>query len=138
MRNILPKSGVAAGLAVLAGIAGTAAVAGSDLRPAETPEMKFEKAVAGMTPGKPMSCLHERSPTSLTAIGNKLLYRASARLIYVNETTGGCENVARGDTLVTKSFCGGLCRGDIAQTVDLPARIPTGSCALGDFTPYRK
>lgn len=132
MRTIFLVPGVAA----LIGIAGTAAFA--DRKPAETPEVKFEKAVAGMTPGKPMSCLRERTPTSLTAIGDKLLYRASSRLIYVNETTGGCENVARGDTLVTKSFGGGLCRGDIAQTVDLPARIPTGSCALGDFTPYRK
>ncbi|WP_151953733.1 hypothetical protein [Sphingomonas sp. EC-HK361] len=138
MRSFLPKSGVAAGIAVLAGIAATAALAGSDRKPVESPQVKFDKAVAGLTPGKPMTCLRERTPTSLTAIGNKLLYRASAKLIYVNETTGGCENVARGDTLITKSYGGGLCRGDIAQTVDLPARIPTGSCALGDFTPYRR
>lgn len=134
MRNIL----LVPGLALLAGIAATGAIAAADRQLDAKAQAKFDKAVAGLTPGKPMSCLHERIPTSLTAAGNKLIYRASARLVYVNETTGGCENVARGDTLITKSFGGGLCHGDIAQTVDLPARIPTGSCALGDFTPYRK
>lgn len=134
MRNIL----LVPGLTLLAGIAATGAIAAADRQLDAEAQAKFDKAVAGLTPGKPMTCLHERTPTSLTAIGNKLIYRASNRLVYVNDTSGGCENVGRGDTLVTKSFGSGLCRGDIAQTVDLPARIPTGSCSLGDFTPYRK
>jgi hypothetical protein len=73
----------------------------------------------------------------LSAYRDKLIYRVSNKLVYVNQTTGGCQGVARGDALVTRQFQTRLCRGDIAQTVSLPPGIPTGSCALGDFTPYR-
>ncbi|UVO50539.1 hypothetical protein M0208_08415 [Sphingomonas sp. SUN019] len=98
---------------------------------------EFQKAVAGLTPGKPMSCLPlSRQSLAMKGIGSKLVYRASRKLMYVNDAPG-CEGVARGDTLVTRQYTGRSCRGDIAQTVDRIARFPTGSCALGDFVPYR-
>ncbi|MGK6324975.1 hypothetical protein ACMGDM_18075 [Sphingomonas sp. DT-51] len=98
----------------------------------------YQKLIAGKTPGKPVSCIDTRlTQPQLSAAGTKLIYRVSNKLVYVNETGGGCENVRRGDALVTRQFQTRLCRGDIAQTVDLPARIPTGSCALGAFVPYQ-
>ena len=117
-------------------LVGSGAVA-ADRTADRADQAKFEQAVAGLTPGKPIDCLGPRQSgqTSLSAIGSRLLYRASRKLVYVNETAGGCESVARGDALVTRSV-GRLCRGDIAETVDYPATIPTGGCALGAFTPY--
>lgn len=108
---------------------------------ASTPDdaTRFAEATAGLTPGEPVNCISaQRNSRGLKAIGPRLIYRVSRSLVYVNETAGGCEGVARGDILVTRSFTGGLCRGDIAQTVSYPAPIPTGSCALGAFVPYRK
>ena len=101
------------------------------------PQAKLAKATAGLTPGKPVDCIDtRRGSAQLSAAGSKLIYRISRKLVYVSDTAGGCENVARGDALVTRQFSSRLCRGDIAQTVNFVARIPTGSCALGPFTPY--
>lgn len=104
----------------------------------ETPEAAYARLLAGKTAGAPQSCLDtDRPPTQLSAFGDKLVYRVSRRLVYVNQTTGGCEGVAHDDVLVTQRFQSRSCHGDIARTVDRVAQFTTGSCALGDFTPYR-
>ena len=54
------------------------------------------------------------------------------------DTNGGCFGLRRGDAIVTRTYTGQLCRGDILQTVDLVSRIPSGSCTFGAFTHYRK
>ncbi|PZQ60525.1 MAG: hypothetical protein DI544_09010 [Sphingomonas taxi] len=125
-----------------AGALGAAAVvAAPGQRPDRGPdraEAAYAKLLAGKTPGKEEACIDTRfTKPQLSAHGTRLLYRVSDRLVYVSETGGGCENVARGDAMVTRQFQTRLCRGDIAQTVDLPTRMPTGSCALGGFVPYR-
>ncbi|MEH3124192.1 MAG: hypothetical protein PGN16_19865 [Sphingomonas phyllosphaerae] len=104
----------------------------------EKSRIAYEKLLAGKTPGKPQDCIDTRwTRPQLTAYDGKLLYRVSRRLVYVTETGGGCEAVARGDTIITRQFQTQLCRGDIARTVNLPAGIPSGSCAMGQFVPYR-
>ncbi len=118
---------------------GAAAMAASDTRPSpsERKRARIEAELAKLTPQAPVGCIDTRSgTTSLSAIGNKLIYRVSAKRIYVSDTAGGCEGVARGDTLVTRQVGSRLCRGDIATTVDPASRMTTGSCALGAFTPY--
>lgn len=101
-------------------------------------EAAFQKEVAGLTPGKPVDCIDTRfNNASLKAIGSRLIYRVNRKQVYVNNTAGGCEGVARGDALVTRQFSTQLCRGDIARTVDMTARIDTGSCAMGSFVPYQ-
>ena len=101
-------------------------------------EAAFQKEVQGLTPGKPTDCIDTRfNNASLKAIGSRLIYRVNSKKLYVNDTAGGCEGVARGDALVTKQFSSQLCRGDIARTVDMTSRINTGSCAMGSFIPYQ-
>jgi hypothetical protein len=39
--------------------------------------------------------------------------------------------------MIVKTFGSQYCRGDQAQSADLQSGMLTGSCALGDFTPYR-
>lgn len=98
----------------------------------------LDKALAGLTATSTDECAPpSMPPASLKAYGSTLVYTVSKKLKYVNETTGGCENVASGDILVTQSPTGRLCRGDIARTVMPSARIPSGSCALGSFVTYR-
>lgn len=120
--------------------AGAVAIASS---PAQTDraaadQAEFAKTIEGLTPGKPVDCIDTRfNQASLKAVGPRLIYRVSPKLVYVNETAGGCEGVARGDALVTRQYSTQLCRGDIARTVDMTARIDTGSCSLGHFVPYQ-
>ena len=100
-------------------------------------EANYTRLIAGKTPGKPVDCIDTRfNNPALSAYGDKLLYRVSRNLVYVNQTAGGCEAVARNDVLITIRYQTRACRGDIAQTVDRQSGMPTGSCSLGSFTPY--
>ena len=119
-------------------LAGSAVVADSATRDQRSDEEKLTAELAGLVPGKPTDCLDSQQSSQLKAIGGTILYEVSKNLIYRNDTGGGCENIARGDTLVTVSHTGRLCRGDIGHTVDSSSHFPTGSCGLGAFIPYRK
>ncbi len=127
---------------VLAAAAGAAAVSGATAADTKgnsqtRAQAKLQAELARLTPQAPVDCIDTRfRNVSLTALGDKLVYRESRKRIYVSETAGGCGNVARGDALVTRQFGPRLCRGDIATTVDRAARFQTGSCAIGPFTPY--
>jgi hypothetical protein len=96
--------------------------------------------LAGLVPGEPTACLPEpgRSQLSSKGYGATIVYSASRALKYRSDTTGGCERLARGDTLITRTPIGRVCRGDIATTVDRTTGFQTGSCAFGDFVPYRR
>lgn len=101
-------------------------------------EIEIARILKGYTPGAPESCLPQQSGQYHTqGIGDTLLYSRSSDLIYRNDTTG-CSGVARGDILVTVNYATRLCRGQIADTFNTTSRTYTGSCALGDFIPYRK
>jgi hypothetical protein len=123
------------------------ALSGCAMSPAETARAESDAAasraalgqqLAGLRATGTSDCMTNYGNSSLKAYGSTLVYRVSNSLVYVNDTTGGCENVARGDILVTKSSTGQLCRGDIGQTVTPGSQVPSGSCALGSFTTYRR
>jgi hypothetical protein len=98
----------------------------------------LDKALAGKVAGEKVSCINREPQTNLTVISNNvLLYRVSRRLIYKNELIGSCNGLTSGDTMITRSFGSQLCRGDIATSANLVTGMTTGSCALGDFVPYR-
>lgn len=124
--------------AIAGGFAMTAATAADPSPgPYERQKIQLEKELARLTRQAPIDCIDTRwNNTSVKAIGSKLVYRVNRNRIYVSDTGGGCERVARGDALVTRQFGTRLCRGDIATTVDTIARFQTGSCAMGAFTPY--
>lgn len=101
-------------------------------------QAELGKQLAGLSPAGTTDCMDNFQSSSMKAYGPTLVYRVSNGLVYVNNTGGGCEAVERGDILVTKSYTGRLCRGDIGTTITPNTRTPTGSCALGPFTIYRK
>ncbi|MET0248680.1 MAG: hypothetical protein ABW164_03005 [Sphingobium sp.] len=104
----------------------------------EKQAVRLEKALDGRVAGEKVNCISQSSRADLTVISdNVLLYRAGG-IIYRNDLIGSCSGLTRGDTLITRSFGSQLCRGDIARTANLSIGFQTGTCALGDFTPYRR
>lgn len=120
---------------VLAGCASTPE------KPAQLTEkqaLDLEKELAGKVAGEKTTCISRYNQTSMRAISNEvLLYRVSRNLVYKNELIGRCSGLTRGNTLIVESFGSQYCRGDIARVADLTVGMLTGSCALGDFIPYR-
>lgn len=124
-------------------------IAGCAATPKETARAEADQArradklaarLAGYTPGSPQDCLPIMRPDAPSeTLGSTILYVQSSKLLYRNDTTGGCESAERGDYYVTVSPSGRLCRGDIARTIQPNSgNIPTGSCALGAFVPYTR
>jgi hypothetical protein len=130
---------------VISAILGGAILASCSMGPEPAPirtadkQREYQLALQGKVAQKPVSCLPSyRSGDMRTIDDNTILFRDGSSRVYVNNMQGGCTALARGNyTLVTRSFGGsGLCRGDIAQVVDLLNGMQVGSCVFGDFTPY--
>ncbi len=121
---------------LLAGCAQTAAGRAQAQAAEATTQQKLAARLAGLTPGKPTDCIREFPTAHSRAYGSRIVFEVTRNELYVNDTTGGCESMERGDYLVTVSNEGRLCRGDIGRTVEPQAHVSTGSCALGSFTPY--
>lgn len=101
-------------------------------------QQSFDKALAGKVAGKPESCLPLYRSNDMTVIDDDTILYRDGRTTYVNKPLGGCNNLGNGSyALVTHSQGSQICRGDIAQVRDISAGINVGSCALGDFVPYR-
>lgn len=107
-------------------------------REAARNEATLDKALAGLRPGQPVSCIPAARHYDTIRAGDTLLYRESGRRIYRTDTGGGCFGLSRGDAIVTKSYTSEFCRGDIVHTVDLTTHTPSGSCSFGDFIPYTR
>ncbi len=123
-----------AGSLMLAGCSGSYTPA--PLTPRQMTEL--DKALEGKTPGEKVSCISQMPRTDMRVISESvILYRVSKNLVYRNDLIGRCPGLTRGDALVVRTFGSQYCRGDIAQSANLTIGTLTGSCALGDFTPYR-
>lgn len=121
-------------------LAGCAATPAQEARMAERQADNAERlneALAGFTAGDPQTCLPVNPTRGTRYFGDTILYDVGGNLIYRTDTNGGC-NLKPDDILITQSPLGRSCRGDIARTVDRASRFQTGSCAFGDFVPYRK
>ena len=99
---------------------------------------ELSRQLAGLVPGRPEQCMQQRQYTDSTRVGDTILYKFNRSDVYRTDTSGGCFGLRRGDAIVTRSYTGQLCRGEIIQTVDLVSRMPSGSCTFGAFTRYRK
>lgn len=103
-------------------------------------EARLQKALTGLTPGKPQNCIRLRDANGTQSFENgkgTLIFRVSRKLVYRNDTRGSCSGIGRDRALITRIFGGTqLCHGDIAESADLVAGFTGGSCAMGDFVPY--
>ena len=99
---------------------------------------RLEKQLAGKTAGKPQNCIRLRDAQGTESIGDHtLLFRASRKLVYRTETSGSCRGIGSGYALITRTFSGDLCRGDIAHSTDLVSGSSGGHCSMGAFVPYK-
>ena len=98
---------------------------------------QLAKALAGLTPGKPVHCVSPRDVASLKAFGNTIVYTQGRNKKWVNDTGGGCGRLDD-DIIVSRRTMNQYCRGDIIETHDRTGGMTTGVCSLGEFVPYSK
>lgn len=123
---------------VIAGIAAAAMAQGDDSPKSYNSKRTLDQELAGLTPGKPVTCLpYTRTPSS-DSFGQTVVYRYSSVNKYRTDVGPGCDALQRGAIIVARTSYGRFCRGDIIQLIDPVSRFPVGSCAFGDFTPYTR
>lgn len=103
----------------------------------EKQKATLDRALEGKVAGEPQSCISLTQRADLQVISDDLLLYKAGRTVYVNRVMGSCNGLSFGRTLVTNVWGSQICRGDIARVADFSAGMLTGSCALGDFVPYR-
>jgi hypothetical protein len=111
------------------------------VEPTAREQTEMSAALAGyVQSGPPLSCVNSRDLGGNRSIGEgAILFDGPTRAtLYVNHPPGGCPEVGNGRALITRTSSPRLCSGDIAQIFDPVARMPLGSCGLGEFTPYRR
>ena len=101
-------------------------------------DRQYQQLLSGKVAGAPISCLPNHRANDMVVIDeNTVAFKSGTSRVYVANMRGGCTNLGGPYALVTRGFGGsGLCRGDIAQVVDVQNGITVGSCVFGDFTPY--
>ena len=98
---------------------------------------KLEKRLVGYTPGKTVDCIRPIN-ANVDIYGDTLVYRDTGSRLYRTTTSGGCFGLKRDDIIVTRSYNGQLCRGDIVRTVDRTNGFSSGACSFGDFVTYTR
>jgi hypothetical protein len=99
---------------------------------------RLEKALAGLTPGEPMRCLHRDQFNQIRTFDGTILYVAGRNRMWRNDVVGNCAGLRRGDIVVSKTFGSQYCEGDIIQTRSPTGGFLSGSCSLGRFTPFTR
>jgi hypothetical protein len=128
--------GILGGVAAM--LAGTAAISRDWSGISDRDQKIMDQWLAGKTPGRPVACIPLNQVRSSQYVGDRtILYRMSRNLVYRNDPPGGCPGLGNGRGLITRTPSTQLCRGDIALVQDFVTRMPGGSCAMGDFVPYR-
>ena len=127
--------------------AGTATLAtASSIAPAQSDAYspkaanKLAKALAGRTPGEPVSCIGNMRGSDMQIVDDRTILYREGGTIYVQKPSGGCHGLGSGHyTLLTRLHGSTrLCRGQIGEVVDRVSGFTYGSCVFGDFVPYRK
>ncbi|NNM77486.1 hypothetical protein HJG53_11265 [Sphingomonas sp. ID1715] len=135
MRNSLSISLI--GLA--AALIGTAAISQTGDRATERDLKLMDTWLAGKQPGRPTSCIPSSQIRSTYYVGGRtILYRMRNGTVYRNEPPGGCPGLNSNLALETRNPTGLLCSGEIAHVRDYSQGYSPGSCALGEFVPFRK
>lgn len=95
-------------------------------------------ALKGLTPGEPVSCIDQTRVRDVKKFEGTIVYVYSQREMYRNDVDG-CQGLRYGDPIVSRTPTTQLCRGDILRTFSPGTpNIPSGSCALNSFVPYRR
>ncbi|HEX2762505.1 MAG TPA: hypothetical protein VHM92_01495 [Allosphingosinicella sp.] len=88
--------------------------------------------------GPPQSCVTLSQLRGNRSVGEGAIVFDGAGRKWVNRPSGGCPTLNFGRSLQVKTSSSQLCRGDIATVIEPSWGGEFGSCALGDFEPYRR
>jgi hypothetical protein len=101
---------------------------------------KLAKALAGRTPGQPVSCIGNSRGSNMQVVDDYTILFKEGGTVYVQKPRGGCIGLGSSNyTLVTRiAGSNRLCRGQIGELVDRVTGFSYGSCVFNDFVPYRK
>ena len=128
-------------LMIAAAATGLAACETTDSQPEQrsaTAQATYDKMLAGKTAGRAEKCLPLQRSNDMVVIDDDTILYRNGRTTYVNKPLGSCNLLGRGSyALVTRSQGSQLCRGDIGTVTDMTSGMTVGSCALGDFVPYK-
>lgn len=104
----------------------------------ERAEARLQQELAGLTvTGPAQNCIPNYRADQMVVIDdNTLLFRDGPSRVWRNDLAGSCGGLGLGNTLVLRLSTGMLCSGEIGQVVDLTSGVTSGSCVLGEFTPY--
>jgi hypothetical protein len=128
----------AAGLAVAVAALGACMTQPPQASRSAEAQAEFHKLTAGKVPGPAITCRPSYRSNDMVTIDDGTVAFKNGRTVYVNHLIGECNGLKSGFyTLVTRSSGSGLCRGDIARVADVSTGMVVGSCAVGDFIPYK-
>ena len=107
------------------------------LQGAPAGEAALHEALGDRVASAPVPCIRARflGPSRIidrTAI----IYKSAGSRLWVQRPEQGAESLRSGDTIVSRSSIGSLCRTDTADLVDQGTRIRTGFVTFGVFVPY--
>lgn len=88
--------------------------------------------------GPARSCVPLRDLRGNRSVGEGAIVFDGSGRKWVNRPAGGCPTLQFGRALQVKTSTSQLCRGDIATVIEPSWGGEFGSCALGDFEPYRR
>ena len=104
-------------------------------------ERAYQTLLTGKVPGRPVSCLPNRSADNMSIIdGRTVAFRVGTGTVYLMHLGPGCEMLGSGSyALVSRQFGSpGMCRGDIESVADLMNHTNAGSCTITDIVPYTR
>ena len=102
-------------------------------------EARLAQLLAGKVAGAPINCLPDHRASDLEVIDRDTFLYRDGSTYYRQDTAGACyPGTSSGYALVTTSFGGQLCAGEIARTVDTTSGMTYSSCTLTPFVPYRR
>jgi hypothetical protein len=104
-------------------------------------QQELAKALSGRVAGQPVDCINDfRSQVKMTVIDDNTLLFRDGKVVYLQTPPGGCANISNKTNALTtrRSSTNQLCAGDINQVVQPSSGIFRGSCAFGQFVPYKK
>ncbi len=98
------------------------------------------QVLEGRRAERPRSCVSSRELGGNEGFGeNVILFRGQTNsVVFVNRPTAGCPEIGPGRAIRVRTPSAQICSGEIIDVFDPVAGFDFGSCALGEFTPYRR
>ncbi|HZG09677.1 MAG TPA: hypothetical protein VEZ70_11925 [Allosphingosinicella sp.] len=127
-------------LAALLSAAGCAASADNEARLRADSDARLATELRNYSQaGAPVSCVSLRNLGGNRSAGEgAIIFGGNGSRVYVNRPPAGCPALDSGRALQVRTSASQLCRGEIVTVFDPVSGNQSGSCGLGDFTPYER